>query len=1150
MKGSCLKAQNQVSFASLILGPFLWTLVAPAVAAPLANSTSWQGAVRMEAGKTVAGVAVVLREAETGEMFSQTTSPDGVFEFSDLPAGKYRVSVRWQQRTANLGQLVVVQPNQRLTAWLEISTSLDGLALRQTPLGDTSRSSGGERLSSQEVSRLPLNKRDFSQLLLLTAGTATDVNGAANFTQQFAVNGQRGTTAVFAIDGIDTTDPELGGATFSNFNVDAIQEIRSSSGVLPAEIGHGAAAFTDVITKSGGNEVHGTLFEFHRNAALDARNFFDRRTLAQPGRLPPFIRNEFGFTNGGPVVVPGLYHGRDRTFYFGQYQGFRQVLGTTQVLSAPTPEERLGINSTAFPGDTLLVPVSPLIAPVLARYPLPNDPQGPYGLRTYATSSKVTTFSNQFSIRIDHKISSQAQLFTRFNFNNVDGPLTNPNQTAIDPSFAIRFYDHQRNFGLTYARNSSPRLTWELSGGYLRSTPQFSTINPIQPALNFADGLYESFNSSEGQFLGAFGNLFQGRYNLAYMHGSHNLKMGVEARLHRDTTLSAFSPNGVYTFGGGAVYSPVEIASLSGSNDVHIGDSLPDTLTAFLTATPFSFEAKVAPPIFAQGSRLGSSAVRREAYNFYFQDTWKTTPRLSITYGIRYEVNSRFREAKKLTSNALLDEPATGSGHTGRLPRFLVNPQPPYTMDWKGLGPRLALEWQVAKNTIFRAGGALTTLLPNLYQDNFIVASIPYAFNPFIAASPNSPVRFQNSVLGFEFPPILTPQGDPIYASGRSTDVAANTEVDLARFQRDLAGLTPGGAITPFSLFVMSQDFQNGYIGSYTAGLEQELADIRVSASYTATVGVKLHSLLFPNSYAGADPGFAPFTQYDSAGNLLSGLGPIYMMGSRGHSTFHSLQVGAQKTSLRGGLGFQASYTFSKSLDDASSAWAGFSSAPIAGAQKESFPQNPSNWRAEKGPSNFDVNHAVVFSLAMALPLDRVPFFMPLGRGFTSGWQFMNISTLTSSLPFSVYSGVQQTGFGSASADRPDQVGRPAFSTGRQVREDYFGRGASNTEFFSTPIGLPDGTGPNRGRPGTLGRNTFRGPGFRNFDVALIKDTPIGRRSGTDLATLQFRAEFFNVFNFVNFGLPANILRGTGFGLISRTAGSSRQLQFSLKLIY
>src|SRR5216684_6703133 len=146
------------------------------------------------------------------------------------------------------------------------------------------QASGGETLSSTEVSSLPLNTRDFSKLLLLAAGTMTDSNGAANFTQQFAVNGQRGTATVFAMDGADTTDPEMGGATFTNFNVDAVQEIRSSSGWMPAEIGRGAAGFNDIITRSGTDSVHGSAFEFLRNSALDARNFFDRRSLADPRR--------------------------------------------------------------------------------------------------------------------------------------------------------------------------------------------------------------------------------------------------------------------------------------------------------------------------------------------------------------------------------------------------------------------------------------------------------------------------------------------------------------------------------------------------------------------------------------------------------------------------------------------------------------------------------------------------------------------------------------------------------------------------------------------------------------------------------------------------------------------------------------------------
>ena len=395
-------------------------------------------------------------------------------------------------------------------AWRSPSSFTDGASLTSTlqlssqaaevrilPGGEESsaQASGGERLSSGEVSSLPLNARDFSKLLLLAAGTMTDANGAANFTQQFAVNGQRGTATVFALDGFDTTDPEMGGATFSNFNVDAIQEVQSNSGVMTAEIGHGAASFTNVVTKSGTNQVHGSFFEFARNAAFDARNYFDHKSVADERRIPPFVRNEFGFTNGGPVVLPKIYDGRNRTFYFGQYQGFRQVLGTTQVFPVPTAAERQGIDTETFPGDTLTVPVNPAIVPVLDHYPLPNDPKGAYGDRTYAASSKIYTRTDQFSVRVDHRISDKASLLTRFSLNQVTGPLTNPDQTAIDPSFAVQFFDHQRNAGVKYSRTISPHFISDTSFSYIRSTPFFPAINHTQPAMAFGDGLFQGFNS-------------------------------------------------------------------------------------------------------------------------------------------------------------------------------------------------------------------------------------------------------------------------------------------------------------------------------------------------------------------------------------------------------------------------------------------------------------------------------------------------------------------------------------------------------------------------------------------------------------------------------------------------------------------------------
>jgi hypothetical protein len=240
-----------------------------------------------------------------------------------------------------------------------------------------------------------------------------------------------------------------------------------------------------------------------------------------------------------------------------------------------------------------------------------------------------------------------------------------------------------------------------------------------------------------------------------------------------------------------------------------------------------------------------------------------------------------------------------------------------------------------------------------------------------------------------------------------------------------------------------------------------------------------------------------------------------------------------------GGPGIQASYTWSKSLDDTSQAGGG-------------FPQNPFDTHAEKGPSSFDVANGFGLSVAQDLHLESVGFLHPVSKLVTDGWELLSISGISSGSPFTVLSGIQQTGAGSNGVDRPDQIAIPHLSTARTNRQDYFGEGVNNAaDFFSIPIHVAGGTGPNQGRFGTLGRNTFRGPAFYNCDFALIKSTPFGRRkSGAELVSLQFRSEFFNLFNIVTMGLPANILTGSGFGEISKTAGNSRQIQLSLKLIY
>ena len=651
------------------------------------------------------------------------------------------------------------------------------------------------------MSELPLNKRDFSSLLLLAAGTMTDANGATNFTAQFAINGQRGVEATFAMDGADISDPEMGGSTFSNFNVDAVESIDSSSGWMPAEIGRGASGFTNIITRSGASGFHGSVFEFVRNSAFDARNYFDHATLAYPGRIPPFRRNEFGFTNGGPVYIPHLYDGRKRTFYFTEYQGFRQVLGTTQVMPVPTADQRptggssLVNDTVAYPDksvDTLAVPVDPGIAAVLARYPMPNLPTGSYGANTYATASKVVTNADQFSLRIDHDFSPKDRFFARFTMDNLTGPTTNPDQTAVDPSFGVQYIDRQRNVVGTYTRTVSPRLILESLISITRSTPGFPTTNYTDPAVKFNDGSFRSFQRS-----GRIGNAgvwkpFPGPANRGvYTTGRHAFKAGFEARLNRDTTYFGISPNGEYDFGGGTAYSTETIASQSGTHNIAIGDPLPDTFSGFLSGSPFAYTVAIAPPYFSNGEHIGPAAINRNNFDVWAQDTWKVTPRFTLDYGLRWELYTPITERARRTGGFL-----TVNGTQ----EYVVNPQPGYETNKNGFGPRVQASWQVTSKITAHAGGGITVIPPNIWQDNFLTGQAPFAVYPRLLSASNAPIQYGFKITPAQLPNAYTPAGVNIFASGKTTTVAPNTVMDVDRYEKDVAALTPGNVVSALNL--------------------------------------------------------------------------------------------------------------------------------------------------------------------------------------------------------------------------------------------------------------------------------------------------------------------------------------------------------------
>jgi len=1148
MFNKVLRSVERFAFCSLL-----------AIAIPLnaqqAATTTWTGIVRTTAGQAVPGAKVTV--STTGKKQTAITGSDGKFSIESVAQEPHTVTAQLTGHDPTTPLAVnISSASVALTVSDQNVLSIAVTPQSPSEVSNAASETSDEKLSSQKVNELPLNGRDFSTLLLLAAGTMTDVNGQTNFTQQFAINGQRGVEAVFAMDGADISDPEMGGSTFTNFDVDAIQELQSSSGWMPADIGRGAAGFTNIVTRSGRSGFHGSFFEFLRNSALDARNYFDHPSIADPGRIPPFRRNEFGFTNGGPIVLPNVYDGRDRTFYFVQYQGFRQVLGTTQVLAVPTAAERAGQDVVTYPDgstDTLQIAgssnspgVNPAIASILARYPLPNNPTGAYGARTYAAPSNVNTDADQFSIRIDQKVGAKGQLFGRFNYDNLTGPTTNPDQTLIDPSFGVQYVDRQRNGVITYTRAISPRFLWSSSLSFTRTTPSFVTPNHTDPALKFIDGLYEAYNSAAGSVMAGFGNLFQGQLNFAWTSPRHAVKWGAEARLNRDTTYFGISPNGEYDFGGGTVYSPVFIPSASGQHNVQAGDPLPDTLSSLLIGYPYGYTIAVAPPYASNGAHIGPAAINRNDVNAYIEDTWKINPQWTLECGLRYELYTPISERAHRTSSFLNSLPPAGVGQ-----EYLINPQPTYQTDWNGWGPRVQVDWNAPHAVHVHMGGAITVIPPNIWQDNLLTGSTPYVVYPRVNAAQNGEIAYGFQITPNELPQVYNTAGVNVLTSGDPKKVPANTVMDVNRYQQDLAALSPSGQLSLLSLAGIDRRFGNGYLQTWTLGLERAFGGLTADVAYVGTSAFRLPRMSYPNAYPGADSEFARFTNFDSSGAVTGGFGFESVMTATSHSSYNALQTSLSGNVGHGGPSLQAGYTWGKSVDDVSGILGG---AGSTGAVTQFSPQDPFDTQAERGPSSFDVTNAFTLSAAQDLHFEHLGLQSDRTQLLTKGWEFLSISTITSGSPFTVYSGIQQTGAGTIGADRPDQIGIPDLSSAgssTRSRDDYFGRAADNTSFFSIPIGIAGGTGPNSGRFGTLGRNTFRGPAYYDFDFALIKTTPIGHReNGLERADLQFRGEFFNLFNIVNMGLPANIIEGTGFGMISKTAGTSRQVQFSLKLIY
>ena len=1120
-------------FVSLVV-----TLVrAPQVRAQASGEIS--GTVSDPSQAVIPGAKITALQEGTALTRSTATSSAGTYSLPRLPVGTYQVTAeRSGFKTATSRVTLDVNQEREVNFTLALAGTVTAVEVNATsPLLTTTNATLGGLVSGQQVSTLPLNGRDITNLVLLQPGVQQEVNTSFPFLNFVAGNGNRGTTGSSYMDNTDTSDNELGGAQFSNFNLDAIAEFKVLQNNYSAEYGRGSGAIVHLVTKSGTNEFHGSAFEFLRNSALDSRNFFT-------SKVPPFRRNEFGGTFGGPVRIPGVYNGRDRTFFFLQYAGYRQRRGEATVFAVPTADERKGIvdfvcdptkSCSGRPGpDQYIVPLNPLTQQIANAYPLPNRPGGSFKARTFEGTASLPVNRDQWSARVDHRFSDKDSIFGRYTFSNNHQTQTSDTINAIEnPAFPGHIRNDQRNAGLTETHIITPallntlRLGWTLTDEFIGPGTQTVTAN------SFSDGSLAYYGPDITIFdlHPATGTISDG---VNWTKGRHAMTFGGEFRRVRDNEYGASvgGPNGYFQFAPGTAL-PLAVTSASGTNNLPAGAASPDSLISFLEGAAAFYQRTLAYPGFGPaGGGFAPFGVRRWHAAGWFQDDFKATRKLTLNLGLRYEYNSVPVEVAGRLAG-IVDDPTFQGGKLYR--KMVLNPDPIYFPDYRGWGPRFGLAYKLADKTVLRGGFGVFTNLPLTQTADQQAFNFPFAGTAALPTPPYSLTPLPVSGL-----PVLTDlNGNPLPPGGDTHKIPPNTPVNLAPV------LAATGA--PLLTNLSSMNLRNGYTMAGNFTLEQQLpGDVVFQVGYVTNNAAKLYASEWPNGYGCVssadcpDPQFTPYTLANP------GLGEFQLTDNHAHSTYHSMQAMVRKVSARHGIQFQTSYTWSKSIDNATTVFNG------PGANSAVLQNNPFCWRCEKAASSFDFPQRFVANFTYELPLGQSQALSFVPRRLVQGWEITGIIQAQSGFPFTVNTPNGTVPYGTdvyagGGNTRPDLTQQPTLKSGGGPEEQFFSDAVINNpqQFFDVPLfTYPDGNTVQT-HPGNLGRNTFRTHAYSSVDFSLLKDTRV-----TERTMVQFRAEFFNLFNQHAFQAPAQILGSPGFGIASATVLPERQIQFGLRFIF
>ena len=1073
---------------------------------------SIQGSVKDSTGALVPGVKITLTSTATNAKLETTSNTNGEFQFLQLEPATYSLQAEAQgfKRVDIPSVLVQVDQITHLELSLEVGSLSESVQVEAVaPLLENDKSTLSSVVNSRTISDMPLNARQVLDLALITPGVVP--TGAGTQGLGFNVAGARAQSNVFMWDGVSNMDTQINSA-LNNFRIDdAVQEFSVQTSVASAEFGRGTGGEVDVVTKSGSNEFHGSLFEYLRNSDLDAADFFTNLTGAPK---TPLHRNQYGATLGGPIK-------RNKIFFFTSYEGFRQVAPTVSTTRVPTAAERAQVTD-------------PISKALLQFWPTANA-NIPGSANNFIANVGSTDFDSTGLIRVDYRIGDKDMLSARF----ADYQGTVFTAGALPVLDGNANVPVSRNGSLVWDHTFGPTLLNEFRIGYSRNQTFFTVQDngfnaasifqlngqPLPGVVNAARNLQDSglptitVNGGFAQ-LGTSNNLPQGRitnttelfdnfsWTSPFGKSKHNFRMGYHIREEQARRYLDGSSRGTFNF----------------VNWSDFAAGLVNTST------------------FRSGSTL--AYWNRFPWDLYWQDQFKMKDNLTLNYGLRYEYPAAIYQNRFDATNFI---PGVGPVLLGTDKLLTINPS--------GLGP--------AAFGYAQAPFSLTSSGVHIDKNNFApVLGLAYTprFAEKIFGHDDTVIRagfrvgyddiFNNipANMGLNAPySLTTTQASGVTQPGKFPWITGfNQGVPLVKFNADG---TPKVGLVSFN--AEDPNIRSSYLYQYNMGIQRKIGNnFSIEMDYQGSTGHKLGMFVDQNQPSVIVNN--PLVRGNQSPNLQIFPYPLFGTISTGEDIGNSNYNGGVAIAKYQARNYfvQASYVYSKSIDDVS---AFFGSSGERGA-----PASSHNINLERGPSSFDTRQHASILYSLDLPVGPGHRFLGWNNQFNrqlfGGWIVSGLVTAQTGQPFTVYDTAQDfSGFNQFN-DRPDVIATGPLAQNNNNRSDAFGTpGTPGRGYFSAT--------PPTGRVGTSGRNQFYGPGLFNWDLAAAKNFAITENR----IRLQFRGDFFNLFNNTNFSNPIHDESSALFGQITQTLGSAvatavgttagaygapRQIQFSLRLLF